>query len=96
MDKTILKEDDCSLPLCNKVALEEEGMFRWVGQWWHKRQRDIDRQCLFPVIRQGQRDPVVGDRAIRLHVRSAPAWRYPEEWAGEPVEEGERPTTHAA
>jgi hypothetical protein len=64
-------------------------MCRWLGRWWRKRQRDRDRQRLFPLLR-GQRDPLAGARAIRLHIATARAWRYTEEWAGEAMTGEER------
>jgi len=60
-------------------------MCRWLGRWWRKRQRNRDRQRLFPLLRD-QRDPLAGARAIHLHIATARAWRYTEEWADEAVE----------
>lgn len=55
-------------------------------RWWRKRQRNIDRVMLFTAIRAQQTTVDQGLRAIWAHIRLDPAWRFPEEWADEPLE----------
>lgn len=51
--------------------------------WWRRRQRKIDRELLFPIIRK-QAEGVHKEReAIEWHILKDPAWRYPSEFSAE-------------
>lgn len=73
---------------------------RWgfVGRWWRKRQRRIDRDVLFPAacwnamkdrIGSGHPDDLItrSHMAMALHIYVDWAWRFRDEWADEPEAE---------
>lgn len=60
----------------------------FVARWWRKRQRNIDRRVLFPLLKERARDALQYRQAIELHIAEDPAWRFPHEWRDEESETG--------
>lgn len=54
----------------------------FVARWWRKRQRQIDRDILFPAIRAKAVTPATGTAAILMHVGVDDAWVRRREWEG--------------
>ena len=53
-----------------------------------RRQRQLDRETLFPVIRALQKTQAQGDETIAAHIASDPAWRFSQEYAQDLIEDG--------
>ena len=56
-----------------------------IARRWRKVQRNADRMFLFHSIYAKSMNKSIAQWAIFLHIKRDPAWRYPEEWLGEPV-----------
>lgn len=57
--------------------------FARLGCWWRRRQRDIDRRILFPVMQAKATTPNQLAVAMLMHIGIDPAWRYSQEWKDE-------------
>ena len=60
----------------------------FLGRWWRKRRRDIDRRIFFPELRRHARDEDDVQAALDYHVSHDKAWRYFSEWVHEDIETG--------
>lgn len=47
---------------------------RWLSKWWHKRQRDIDVQILWPSCRDNASDIYQARGAFAAHAFNDSAW----------------------
>lgn len=59
---------------------------RILTRWFRRRQRQMDREVLFPAIRALQKTQAQGDETIAAHIAVDPAWRFGEEYAQELLE----------
>lgn len=58
-------------------------MFRQLGKWWRRRQRAIDKKCLFPSLAEKATSNKQLGYAIFAHVMRDEAWRHVGEWCNE-------------
>lgn len=47
---------------------------RWLLNWWHRRQRDIDIRILWPVCKENAHDMDHAKLAFAYHALHDPAW----------------------
>jgi hypothetical protein len=49
-------------------------MFKWLMRIWHRRQRAIDTQILWPCLRANAKSIDQARAAFILHIMADPAW----------------------
>jgi hypothetical protein len=57
--------------------------FGFIGRWWRRRCREIDRKILWPQMLAGAKNENHLGVAMLMHVRIDLAWRFPAEWKDE-------------
>lgn len=56
-------------------------MLQWIGKYWRKRQRNIDRDILFPFLYlQSAHNLQRYEQAALRHIEVDSAWSFADEW----------------
>jgi hypothetical protein len=63
------------VPLLLALGATGGGVIRWLIRWWHKRQRAIDVEILWPACRDQAATLDAARAAFTMHAFHDPAWQ---------------------